>query len=422
MNAVRRFDLLAPATARARRDEATGFLHTVVRATRTGVLTYRNRDGSVTYELRHPDDVFDPASLETLKRIVVTRGHPRKDDGAPIDVTHANVRQLQVGHGGDSIRRVTVDGEDHPEVDVTITDGSVIGSVTQTQGGRRRDQVSLGYFTEVVPDAGVYKGIPYTHRHKNIRYNHLAVDIEAGRCGPTVAMLLDEADALLVDENLPAPDRRQPLPGRSAVKLIVDGIEVELPDAGTASVVKTALDKRDAELATLRIEVKTKADALDATQAKLDQAEQSAVEAKRKTDEAPDIKAIAKNVFAVLDGASQLIELTAKRRDELLDLQGDGDLPSRIRRAVVLEALPGEATAIASKSDAYVEARFDALLADATRAGDSHVRVAATMATASHGESRTDRDPDLTPILQPYDPLEIMSRLDDSEKRFVVRR
>mgnify|MGYP000088398843 FL=1 len=35
-----------------------GFLKTTAITTRTGVFTYKNLDGSLRKELRHPDDVF----------------------------------------------------------------------------------------------------------------------------------------------------------------------------------------------------------------------------------------------------------------------------------------------------------------------------------------------------------------------------
>src|SRR5690606_30921164 len=122
--------------------------------TRTGVFRYVRADGSISNELKHPDDVFEPASLETLKRLVVTRGHPRRDDGRPYDVTADNVAALQVGHGGDTIDRVKVDGEEHPKFGVTVTRREVARSIVGADNKPKRDQVSLGYTTVLVPESG----------------------------------------------------------------------------------------------------------------------------------------------------------------------------------------------------------------------------------------------------------------------------
>ena len=67
---VRRYDR-APLGRSRRTDE--GFLITPAHLTRTGVLEYLNPDGSVRRELRLPEDVFAPASLETYALKPVTR-------------------------------------------------------------------------------------------------------------------------------------------------------------------------------------------------------------------------------------------------------------------------------------------------------------------------------------------------------------
>ena len=59
--------------------------------TSTGIFEYKNRDGSIRRELRLPEEVFDPASLESY-------------EGKPVIVTHAagyvskeNVEQEYIG-------------------------------------------------------------------------------------------------------------------------------------------------------------------------------------------------------------------------------------------------------------------------------------------------------------------------------------
>src|SRR4030042_1892481 len=53
-----------------------GFLKGVVKVTKIGVFQYRNADGSIRKELRHPNDVFSYNSLQSLKMIPITDLHP----------------------------------------------------------------------------------------------------------------------------------------------------------------------------------------------------------------------------------------------------------------------------------------------------------------------------------------------------------
>ena len=57
-----------------------GYLRGEAVVSRAGVFKYRNVDGSVRGELRHPDNIFKIDSLETLKMIPITNDHPPEDD------------------------------------------------------------------------------------------------------------------------------------------------------------------------------------------------------------------------------------------------------------------------------------------------------------------------------------------------------
>jgi hypothetical protein len=79
-----------------------GFLEGIVPISRIGVFPYRNDDGTFRFELRHPRDVFDKASLDSFR-------------GMPINVEHEElmdspeaIARSKVGQIGDS---VYADGE-----------------------------------------------------------------------------------------------------------------------------------------------------------------------------------------------------------------------------------------------------------------------------------------------------------------------
>lgn len=393
---VRRTDLLGPAMSKARFDETTGFLHAPVRATRTGVLLYRRKDGTISRELKHPEDVFDAESLESLKRVVLTEGHPRKRDGSPLDVNTDNVEALQVGHAGDSIERETVGKWDHPTLSATVTRKDVVDKILN----RRMDQVSMGYTTVLVEESGEYLGVPYDRRHTQIRYNHLAVAIPAGRGGPTVNIRLDEDDAVQLEDSNPEKRKRN----RTMLNLTIDGATVSFEDVSLGQIVKSALEKRDAQIDAAKSEAKKKADELDATTAKLDQATKD-LEAKTKADEEePDMASAIVEVLDVVAKADVALGgIDAKGRAELLatEVPEGSTLTATIRKAVVLKACADESEALEKKSDAYLEARFDSLVASGTSTSTQSSENLRNLENAAKGggsgESRGDEGKDELP-------------------------
>lgn len=156
--------------------------------TRTGVFTYRHNDGTTTRELRHPDDVFDPAAVASFVQVPVTDEHPSEGR-----VTPDNVKSYSVGNLGDTI---TMDGR-LVKADMVIRDAKTIAKV-QGEKGKPKRELSCGYSAEVIKEAGEYGGERYDHRQTNIRGNHVAI-VRAGRAGSEVKLLLDAADAEMAD-------------------------------------------------------------------------------------------------------------------------------------------------------------------------------------------------------------------------------
>lgn len=398
----------------ARIDATTGFLHASVRATRTGVFLYRRKDGSISRELRHPEDVFEPGSLESLKRVVATKGHPTEF------VTADNVKRLQVGHAGDDIRRESIDGYDHPTVGLTVTDKDVVRSIVDHD----RSMVSMGYSIELVEESGEFNGEAYDRRHTKIRYNHVAVDIDQGRGGRSVNIKLDGVDAELLvedqDENEPDHEPENRIDSSMKVKIKIDGVEVEL-DAQIASIVKDALEKRDAKIDALTDDAKTKADEADAVQAKLDAATTELEDVKKKADSV-DVGAAARELLEVLDQAGKFLELDDEAgegtvRDGLLAL----DSVAAIRKAAVMAKLGDAGKALEKKSDAYFEARFDAFVEASGKSDDDETKTDSTgeLAKAVHTAGKpkkggkkadeADVEKDVADALDFEDPAKLVS-------------
>ncbi len=160
-----------------------GFLKVEASATRTGVFQYRNGDGSIRRELRHPKDVLDGESLDTMKMIPVTNGHP-----PTVLVDSNSARRFSVGSTGENVRP---DGT-FLVVPIVITDQDAIADI---EDGRRF--VSMGYQADLLPERGKYDGEEYDARQTKIRYNHLAL-VDAARAGPDATVHMDAADAVQV--------------------------------------------------------------------------------------------------------------------------------------------------------------------------------------------------------------------------------
>lgn len=249
--AVKRFDL---GEMRSATRTPQGFLMCPGFATRTGVFPYLDGDGNIRRELRHPDDVFDPVSLATLKYAPVTVEHP------PVMLDPKNVAQYSKGH---TTERVEVN-RDMVDTDLIIEHQDAIDAV-ENEGIR---ELSSGYLADIVEEEGVFNGAPYNFRQKNIRYNHLAM-VRRGRAGPEVRMRLDSADAVMRTDDISIPKRGE-FSQESSVsdaeepvtkKLVILGREIDLP-ADEADAMQDLLDRYDemrAKLSELEEAMSTKA-------------------------------------------------------------------------------------------------------------------------------------------------------------------
>jgi hypothetical protein len=165
-----------------------GYIKANAIVTRTGVFLYKNPDGTIRKELRHPEEVFKTDSLDSMKMIPVTNGHPEERL-----VSAENAKRLAIGYTGETI---TQDGE-FVLSNLMITDLASIKDVTE----RNRRELSLGYTVDLIPEEGSYNGQPYNFRQTNIKYNHLSI-VDNARAGSEARIALDSFDAeeILIEE------------------------------------------------------------------------------------------------------------------------------------------------------------------------------------------------------------------------------
>jgi hypothetical protein len=327
-----------------------GFLRADAYVTRAGVFVYRDAQGRERRELRHPDEVFAPASLASLQMAPITFNHP------PDVVTSENARELTVGHIGDSVTR----DDEFVKTPVLVTDAAAVKAVLD---GTHRE-TSCGYTADVIDEVGTYDGEPYDSVQRTIRYNHVAL-VPRGRAGPEVRVRLDADSMAQVEITSSTAPRASG--GHVLVKVRKDGVTIELEE-GQAQTLQMLLEKIEAangESAAQLADMKTKlveaqkgqSEAMqgqatakgeaDAAKAKVD-----ALEAQLKTSNDP----------ARIDSAvRERVALETKARPVLGETVKLDGLTGRQVKALVLEKLtPGFKAD--THDDAYVNGRFDAAL------------------------------------------------------------
>ncbi len=314
-----------------------GFLKVPGFPTSAGVFPYRRADGSTVLELRPPEEVFKADSLATLAGATVTNLHPTEP------VTPKNVRALQIGIVGESVRQ---DGN-KVAAHITVQDGDVIAMVDR----RDRCELSSGYQCRLDETPGVWNGQRYDAVQRDIVYNHVALGPKGwGRQGSEVALRLDSGDATTFH----APsDRREdnadPAGGQhmDLVTIRIDSVDVQVQKA-MQSYVETALKKRDDSIVSLTA-------ARDTLQGKLDANTTEITDLKKKLDDANDTK----RLDALVAARSTL--LTAAARVLPADFKYDGLKPRDVHEAVIKKI--DDKFDATGKSDDYVLSRFDSEIA-----------------------------------------------------------
>lgn len=329
---------LSPLPKAIRTDE--GFLRApATRVGRIGVQRYRRADGSWQRELRIPEEVFAAESMTSLDGKPVVHHHP----AARVDAS--NARSLARGAAA-STRR----DEEFLATDLTVYDADTIRAAE-----RGDSEISLGYTTvlEEIP-GGVFRrdghplsGSEADYLQTRIRYNHVAL-LPRGRANEGTT---DRPVRLRLDgegNQLPADDGHEER--MKLVKIKIDGVEYEVPEAVAAHV---ATESKRADEAT---ELYTKADD-KAKAAEKKAAEQSAradtAEAKladvskQKQDEAEVGKQSER--YALLKQAEQV---TKKKPEELLKLDSAG-----LKKAILVAERPD--LKLDGKDAAYIDAAYD---------------------------------------------------------------
>ena len=340
-----------------------GYLTADILATRSGIFLYRQPDGTIRKELRHPDDVFNPDSMASFTRKVHTNNHP------PVPLTADNTKLYSCGFTGDTVERTP---DDHLKLNTTITDSGLIKEIMDGT----KVQISNGYFCDIEDVPGVWNGMEYDARQRNIVGNHVA-SVAVGRAGPTARMQLDAADAIQVDsdddskKNVGAETKNDVLLKTHKIlnqtqgvqvmaKIKIDGLEYDVADSAFAQAVSAKIDalaKSDEKIAQLQKDN-------DALKAKSDAADE-AIKAKDEKIAAQDaaLEAAKLDDAKILERAKPLFELHAKAQKILGDSEKlDGLSALDIKKKVIAKISPDKKSD--GESEAYINAYFDSKMED----------------------------------------------------------
>lgn len=383
---IRRFDNIDHSEWMTTPFERTteGFLKGRAIVTCCGVFTYKRADGTLQRELRLPEEVFAPATLESLKLKPVTLNHPTEL------VTPENADMLQVGSLGDNPSSTNqeynwegkatdwkklTDGL-NVAVDMIITKKDAIDAVINGKQG-----LSMGYTCdiEMAEPGSTWCGVEYDYIQRNIKYNHCAI-VDAGRAGDNakIELRVDSADAVLEDKLVTKDGGTKMLK-----KINLDGIDYEAEESviKALNTEKKRADDAVAELSKLKEDSAKELSVMtaerDTQKERADKAEEDLAKAKA---EALDSTKLNEAVNARIE----LYKNAEKAGVEVKNDMKDAD----IKKAVISKIFPK--ANLDGKDSAYIDARYDATVEMLAERADSNSRQVLADTPNNHADSVDD--------------------------------
>lgn len=313
-NMMQRFDNVAFKATKT--DE--GFIRDTPIVGRTGILVYRNADGTERREYRPPEEAFAADSLASLMGKPITIGHKAF-------VTAGNA--AQVAPVGSVLSAGRQDGN------------AIRADIVIYNLDTNARELSCGYTLDLDETPGTTpEGEHYDAIQRNIVYNHCAI-VPKGRAG--IARLNMDGSQVIDEEN-PKEDKKM----AEMTKIRLDsGIEYECAPEVKVEIEKMRKDSADAKKEFDKLQAKY--DALDAELKKEQEGRKADAEkAKANFDEA--IKA-----------RVELLKVAEAHKVANADSMTDTEI-----KTAVIKAVRGDAINLDGKSADYIEAAFDMAKAD----------------------------------------------------------
>ena len=338
---MQRFDQVAFAATKT----AEGFIRDTPIVGRTGILLYRNADGSERREYRPPEEAFSADSLASLMGKPITIGHKAF-------VTAGNA--AKVAPVGSVLSAGRQDGNN------IVADIVVYNLDTDSR------ELSCGYTLDLDETPGTTpEGEHYDAIQRNIVYNHLAI-VPQGRAG--VARLNMDGSQVVDDEDNSKEDNKM----AEMTKIRLDsGIEYECAPEVKVEIEKMRKDSADAKKEFDKLQAKF--DALDAELKKEQEGRKADAEkAKANFDEAVKARV-------------ELLKVAEAHKVANADSMTDTEI-----KTAVIKAVRGDAINLDGKSADYIEAAFDMAKADVKQHEDGMAEQ--RKATQTHEEGAQNND------------------------------
>jgi hypothetical protein len=352
-----------------------GFLAGRAIVTSVGVFTYRNKDSTVSRELRPPDEVFALESLESMKLKPMANDHPAEK------ITADNAKVYQVGSLGNNpsdwissyaaLNPKSAEGERgssgtdgfHVAIDMTIND---IAAVIDVESGKC--SLSMGYECklEPAPPGATWCGIAYDGVQREIRYNHCAI-VDRARAGDAARIRMDSVDAVRIDQTGESPKPIQEGNTMGMKKINLDGVEYE----GEEKLVQSYIDQKkraDAADQALQDAKADHAKALSAIEGDRDSHKDRADKAEKDLREAKSLTADPKRIDEAVQAKVILMDAANRAGVEIKADMSDTD----IKKAVITAMYP--TAKLDGRDEVYITARFDSAVEDLDNRADKESR------------------------------------------------
>ena len=329
---------------RITQDAQTGFVHiTNVPIACVGVFPYMKADNSVEMEAKLPTELLSEGTVSSANSKPITDNHPDEL------VTQVNARNYMKGF---TATNAHVEN-DKLKVDMTITDKSLIDEIN-----KGKQELSIGFETEVVPKKGEYKGVAYDSVQRNIRINHVAV-VEQGRAGHSVRLLGDSAE--MIEQDVQKKGKRM-----DTTKVRLDGADVTVATVDADKIIKLDADNADKakKIAELEAQIEEKKKELDELKGEAEEEKKNADEAQAKADAAEkELDSLKKEYSgdAMQKAVNDRLNLVGKVKPYLgdsYDFNGKTDKQLKLDTITALDS----SIDLKDKSDDYINAYFDAAL------------------------------------------------------------
>lgn len=317
--------------------DRNGYLRIKATFTKPGVFSYPQRDGTIRRELRHPDEVLNQESINTLKLVPIfpmldhLKTARSKQD--PNDVANAS------GILGTTGENITVRADNNGlDGSLTIYDKATIQSVVANP----EMEVSASYsLRKLDMTPGTYKGSPYDAKQIGITYGHVTL-VEKGRAGSECQIRADQAEQLNNEE-------------RNMVKRKISAVVV---GAGNNEFRADALEIEETPWSLLLLDRADKAvDALKTAHSRADKAEGQIISLKKISSEMETKleDSMSKEQFRA--DVKESVVLLAKAKEIGLKV-GDDYTVKSLKMDVCLKVNPDLDKARADSDDSFLDGVF----------------------------------------------------------------